>query len=124
MNSMENKWPGIKKQSGPYYRHLSWNIFQDPKTKQISKSQRDYIQEVVKASGIEKEFNLPSRSNLLEVNTTSELLPSQGISTFRSTLQKIAYAREGRPDIDFTVSIYKRNKILLINKTGKTYLIY
>ena len=103
-NSMEAKWPGIKRQSGPYYRHLSWNIFQDPKTMQISKSQRDYIQEVVRVSGIEKEFNLPSRSNILEDNQASELLPSQGISTFRSTLQKIAYAREGRPDIDFVVS--------------------
>ena len=27
-----------------------------------------------------------------------------GITTFRSTLQKVAYAREGRPDIDFVVS--------------------
>ena len=103
-NSMEAKWPGIKRQSGPHYRHLSWNIYQDPKTKEISKSQRDYIQEVVKASGVEKEFNLPSRSNILEEGNSSEPLPSQGVSTFRSTLQKIAYAREGRPDIDFTVS--------------------
>ena len=103
-NSMEVKWPGIKRQSGPHYRHLSWNIFQDPKTMQISKSQRDYIQEVVKVSGIEKEFNLPSRSNILEDDKTSEPLPPQGISTFRSTLQKVAYAREGRPDIDFVVS--------------------
>ena len=103
-NSMETKWPGIKKQSGPHYRHLSLNIFQDPQTRKISKSQRDYIIEVTKASGIEKEFNLPSRSNILENDPTSEPLPQKGISTFRSTLQKIAYAREGRPDIDFTVS--------------------
>ena len=103
-DSMEAKWPGIKKQTGPHYRHLSWNIHQDPKTKHISKSQRDYILEIVKSSGIEKEFNLPARSNILESDSTSEQLPSQGISTFRSTLQKVAYAREGRPDIDFTVS--------------------
>lgn len=29
-NSMESKWPGIKRQTGPHYRHLSWNIYQDP----------------------------------------------------------------------------------------------
>ena len=103
-NSMESKWPGIKKQTGPHHRHLSWNIYQDPSTMQISKSQRDYILEVVKASGVEREHNLPARSNLLESDPTSELVPSQGISYFRSTLQKVAYAREGRPDIDFTVS--------------------
>lgn len=103
-NSMEARWPGIKRQTGPHYRHLSWNIFQDPKTMHIYKSQRDYLSEVVKASGIEKEFNLPCRSNLLESDDAAEKLPEQGISYFRSTLQKVAYAREGRPDIDFTVS--------------------
>lgn len=40
-DSMEQKWPGIKRQSGPYYRHLSWNIHQDPTTMKITKSQRD-----------------------------------------------------------------------------------
>ena len=103
-DSMESKWPGIKRQSGPHYRHLSWNIYQDPTTMKISKSQRDYISDVVKISGVEKEFSLPSRSNLLETTTNSELLPEHAISTFRSMLQKVAYAREGRPDIDFTVS--------------------
>ena len=52
-DSMEKKWPGIKRQSGPYYRHLSWNIHQDPVTRKITKSQRDYILELVQASGIE-----------------------------------------------------------------------
>ena len=105
-NSMEARWPGIKRQSGPHYRHLSWNIFQDPKTKRITKSQRDYIIDIVKSSGVEKEFTLPSRSNILESDTDSEPLPEQGISYFRSTLQKVAYAREGRPDIDFTASYH------------------
>ena len=103
-NSIKERWPGIKRQSGPHYRHLSWNIFQDPATRHISRSQRDYILEVVKGSGVEKEFPLPARSNILETDTDSEPLPERGISTFRSTLQKVAYAREGRPDIDFTVS--------------------
>lgn len=50
-DSMEKKWPGIKGQKGPHYKHLSWNIFQDPKTKEIHKTQRDCIIEIVKASG-------------------------------------------------------------------------
>ena len=52
---MERKWPGIKRQSGPDYKHLSWNIRQDPRTMKIAKSQRDYLVEVVEASGVSKE---------------------------------------------------------------------
>ena len=62
-DSMEKKWPGIKRQSGPFYRHLSWNLHQDPQTMKITKSQRDYILEIIKTSGIEKEHHLPCRSN-------------------------------------------------------------
>lgn len=103
-NTMEAKWPGIKRQNGPHYRHLSWNIYQDPKSKVITKSQRDYIVDIIKTSGVEKEHNLPCRSNILETDPDSPKLPEQGISTFRSTLQKVAYTRDGRPDIDFAVS--------------------
>ena len=109
-DSMEQKWPGIKRQSGPFYRHLSWNIHQDPKTMKISKSQRDYILEIVKTSGIEREHHLPSRANLLLSDPNSPPLPEQGITTYRSTLQKIAYAREGRRDIDFTVSFLQSHQ--------------
>ena len=101
--SMESKWPGIKLQKGPKYKHLSWNIHQDPRTGEIRKSQRDYLAEVVKASGVEREHKLPCRANLVESDPGSPLLPDQMISRFRSTLQKIAYAREGRPDFDFAV---------------------
>ena len=103
-DSMESKWPGIKGQKGPHYKHLSWNIFQDPSTMEIQKSQKDYILEVVKASGVSQEFNLPCRSDLTTSDQDSPKLPPKGITTFRSTLQKIAYARDGRPDIDFAVS--------------------
>ena len=40
-DSMEKKWPGIKRQSGPFYRHLYWNLHQDPKTMKITSSLRD-----------------------------------------------------------------------------------
>ena len=102
--SMEAKWPGIKRQSGPHYKHLSWNIYQDPQTMEIRKSQKDYLLEVVKASGVDKEQKLPCRCDLLTNNLDSPLLPPHGVSNYRSTLQKIAYAREGRPDFDFAVS--------------------
>ena len=103
-DSMEAKWPGIKGQKGPNYKHLSWNIFQDPKTMEIHKSQKDYINEIVKASGIQKGYNLPSRLDLTTSDEDSPKLAPQAISDFRSTLQKIAYARDGRPDMDFAVS--------------------
>ena len=102
--SMERKWPGIKRQRGPHYKHLSWNIYQDPDTGEIRKSQRDYLIEIVQAAGELKEHKLPSRSDLLVSDPDSPLLEQKDISAFRSTLQKIAYAREGRPDFDFVVS--------------------
>ena len=101
--TMESKWPGIKMQRGPHYKHLSWNIFQDPTTFEIRKSQRDYLLEVVKASGVTKEHKLPCRSDLLESDPESPKLSERDVSRFRSMLQKVAYAREGRPDFDFAV---------------------
>ena len=109
-DTMEQKWPGIKRQSGPYYRHLSWNIHQDPDTMKITRSQRDYILELIQSSGIERERHLPCRSNLLTSDPDSPLLSDEGISTYRSTLQKVAYAREGRPDIDFPVSFLQSHQ--------------
>ena len=100
---LESKWPGVKLQLGPNYKHLSWNIFQDPRTGEIKKSQRDYLLEVVKTAGVTKEHNLPSRSNLLESDLSSPKLSAVEVSNFRSILQKVAYAREGRPDLDFVV---------------------
>ena len=104
MGFLESKWPGIKLQRGPTYKHLSWNILQDDKTGEIRKSQRDYLLEVVKSAGVDKEHRLPCRSNLLESNPESPKLSESKASRFRSMLHKSAYAREGRPDFDFTVS--------------------
>ena len=72
--SMERKWPGIKRQRGPHYKHLSWNIYQDPDTGEIRKSQRDYLIEIVQAAGELKEHKLPSRSDLLVSDPDSPLL--------------------------------------------------
>ena len=101
--SMEQKWPGIKLQRGPTYKHLSWNITQDPATGAIKKSQRDYLTELVKECGVEKERKLPCRADLLTPDPTSPKLDEKGITRFRSILQKIAYSRDGRPDYDFVV---------------------
>ena len=100
---LESKWSGIKLQRGPVYKHLSWNIYQDRETGEIRKSQKDYLMEVVKSSGVDKEHRLPCRSNLLESDPESPKLSESGANRFRSVLQKIAYAREGRPDFDFAV---------------------
>ena len=100
---LEAKWPGIKLQLGPQYKHLSWNIFQDHKTGEIRKSQRDYLLEVVKAMGVVNEHKLPCRSNFLDRDEDSPKLAQSKANRFRSILQKVAYAREGRPDFDFAV---------------------
>ena len=103
-STMEAKWPGVKLQCGPNYKHLSWNIHQDPVSKEIRRSQKDYLMEVVKTVGVEKEQKLPCRSDLMKSNRDSPLLSAKEISSYRSILQKVAYAREGRPDFDFVVS--------------------
>ena len=102
-DSMEKKWPGIKLQRGPNYKHLSWNIEQDRTSGDIKKSQKDYLIELVKESQVTKEHKLPCRSDLLSTDPTSTKLDVKGISQFRSILQKVAYARDGRPDFDFVV---------------------
>ena len=101
--STEQKWPGIKMQRGPQYKHLSWNIDQDHQSGAIQKSQKDYLNELVKEVGVEREHRLPCRSDLLTPDVNSPKLGEKGISRFRSILQKVAYAREGRPDFDFVV---------------------
>ena len=98
---LESKWPGIKMQYGPHYKHLSWNIYQDYITGEIRKSQRDYLLELIKSSGVTKDHSMPCRSNLTESEPSSDKLSPTEANKFRSTLQKIA--REGRPDFDFTV---------------------
>ena len=40
---LENKWPGIILQTGPHFKHLSWDIVQDPDTGVIRRSQSSYI---------------------------------------------------------------------------------
>ena len=102
-DSMEKKWPGIKLQRGPNYKHLSWNIEQDRTSGAIKKSQKDYLLELVKETQVIKEHKLPCRSDLLTTDPTSTKLDEKGISQFRSILQKVAYARDGRPDFDFVV---------------------
>ena len=42
-NHLETKWPGIKLQKGPRYKHLSWDIIQDPTSGTILRSQSSYI---------------------------------------------------------------------------------
>ena len=101
--SMEKKWPGIKLQTGPTYKHLSWNISQNKATGEIRKSQRDYLNELIKETGIERERKLPCRSDLLIGDPKSPKLSDKATNKFRSVLQKVAYARDGRPDFDFVV---------------------
>ena len=101
--SMEKKWPGIKLQTGPKYKHLSWNIVQDKTTGEIRKSQRDYLLDLVSECKVNKEHKLPCRSDILTIDHSSPRLCDKDVSRFRSILQKVAYARDGRPDFDFAV---------------------
>ena len=105
---LEGKWPGIKLQKGPQYKHLSWDIFQDPDTGVIRRSQSSYIKDVLKSLKVDKFQYHPMRADLITHRPEAPLLGTQQHSQFRSVLQKVAYAREGRPDIDFVVSHLQR----------------
>ena len=105
---LEKKWPGIKLQTGPRYKHLSWDIIQDPTTSAILRSQSSYIRDMLTSLKVNKFEYHPMRANLLIHRPDSEPLGEAQHSQFRSILQKVAYAREGRPDIDFAVSYLQR----------------
>ena len=63
---------------------------------------------MVKAAGVIKERKQPCRSDLLESDPASPKLSERDVSRFRSMLQNVAYAREGRPDLDFAVCSLQR----------------
>ena len=57
---LENKWPGIKLQTGPRYKHLSWDIIQDPATGSILRSQSSYIRDMLTSLKVNKfEYIIP-----------------------------------------------------------------
>ena len=62
---LENKCPGIKLQSGPRYKHLSWDIVQDPETRVIRRSQSSHINDVLKSLKVDKFQHHPMRTDLL-----------------------------------------------------------
>ena len=96
-NTLESKWPGIKHQTGPRNKHLSWDIIQDQKTGVILRSQSSYIKDVLRTLKITNVENYPMRGNLLTYKPEASKLSESKHSEFRSILQKVAYAREGRP---------------------------
>ena len=95
---LESKWPGIKHQTRPRFKHLSWDIIQDPSTGAVRRSQSSYIRDVLKTLKVDKFENYPMRANLLTHKPEANRLGPEKHSEFRSNLQKVAYAREGRPD--------------------------
>jgi hypothetical protein len=104
---MESKYPGIVAQHGPDYRHLAWDINYEPGCT-VSKSQKLYFQKLLASQGITQSKNLPARSDLLTVRKFPRLLNAEEHADYRSTLQQVAYGRDGRADIDFVVHHLQR----------------
>ena len=109
-STLETKWPGIKHQTGPTFKHLSWDIKQDPKTGVILRSQSTYIRDMLKTLKVDKMENYPMRANLLSYKPEASQLSEAKHADYRSILQKVAYAREGRPDLDFVVAYLQRQQ--------------
>ena len=111
---LERKYPGIKRQDGgkgKHVRHLGWDIWQDPSTGIISKSQAVKIQEMLDDIGVEDVQKLPSRLDLMSSrNRKSPLLDKKCHKWFRKTLQRVGYFRAGRADIEIVVSHLQRRQ--------------
>ena len=85
---LEAKWPGIKLQKGPQYKHLSWDIFQDPGTGIIRRSQSSYIKDVLKSLKVDKFQYHPMRADLITHRPEAPLLGTKQHSQFRSVFYK------------------------------------
>ena len=107
--AMESKWPGIKRQNGPAYKHLSWDIVRDAKTGVISKSQGAYFADIMSDLNIKGVQKSPCRGDLLSARSeSSPLLSPAREKDYRSILQRVGFGRDGRADIDVVVSRLQR----------------
>ena len=91
---LEAKWPGIAQQKGPNYKHLSWDIHQDPETSVITRSQGTAIKKMLAQFGVNRKEKRPARSNLLTRDPTSMLLPSGARDQYVSRVATINFYRE------------------------------
>ena len=108
---LEAKWPGIALQKGPNYRHLSWDIHQDPKTGVITRSQGAAIAKMLTQFNVHHKEKRPSRGNLLTRDAKSPLLASGARDEYVSRVATINFYREGRADIDFVVGHLQRHQV-------------
>ena len=65
---LESKWSGIKLQTGPRCKHLSWDTIQDPVSGPILRSQ-SYIRDMLTSLKVNKFEYHPMRAKLLTAKT-------------------------------------------------------
>ena len=106
-DTLEKKYPGIKVQRGPHFRHLSYDLFYDKAKSRIEKSQVTYIRSLLKEQGVSGEETLPCRADLLSTSRTSRELTPKEHRAFRSVLQQVAYI-DTRPDLLLVCSHLQR----------------
>jgi Reverse transcriptase (RNA-dependent DNA polymerase) len=97
------KYPGIKIQQGPVYKHLGFNITLDRKNRTVTKDQNDYTRKILKQNNIVHKEKYPCRSDLCsgEKPDVTPLGP-KAHAKYRSCLQQAAYL--DRPEIKFVIS--------------------
>jgi uncharacterized protein Veg len=109
-DTLETKWPGIVRQEGAHVRHLSWDIYRDPKTGIVARSQTTAIMDMLGEVGIDHEQELPARLDLMTARKETAKLSPKMHAQFRSILQKVGYFRAGRSDFDIVVSHLQRKQ--------------
>jgi hypothetical protein len=108
---LETKWPGIKLQKGPRFKHLSWDIEQDPKTGRIMRSQGSALKKMLGQFGVTRKEKRPSRANLLTRDTASKPLSPAARDEYVRKVATVNFYRDGRADIDFVVGHLQRHQV-------------
>jgi hypothetical protein len=109
IDGLNTKYPGIKLQEGPKYRHLACEIEYDQKRGLIRKGQLAYTLSILAKNHVTGVEHTPARKDLLSgVKKSTKKLDPKAHATYRSALQQVGYLTDNRPDLAFVVSCLQR----------------
>jgi hypothetical protein len=91
----------IKKQTGPTYRFLSFDIDYDREKGIILISQQKYLEEILSRHSITSGVANPTNGEFMKRSKNSELI---NVRDFKSKVMQVAYLVTTRPDIAFPVN--------------------
>ena len=107
--TLAGKYPGIKIQRGPHYRHLSYDFFHEREKGIVQKSQVTYITTMLQAHSVKGTKAFPSCGDLLSRPRDTRPLTKVEHASFRSVLQQVSCI-DTRPELSFICSFLQRHQ--------------